>query len=217
MNPWENWVRLQKVNPAARNREWETEALHLLSKLNYQLIYKEAKEGPDGWPYLWVTPVESEQGSESFRHITNWLQSRGIGLAILPAAGEQPDFVFSYGMIWNYIETGKFVVEGGTQGGDFTLKDGQTAWVGSPSEEYFPSYARGILKRFLMDQGVLNPKILMVSQDQKHYDLAFSVESLGNPDKSEWEGVLQAFSWFLPTHYSLAMLSESVFREFVDL
>ena len=120
-------------------------------------------------------------------------------------------------MVWNYLEAGQFHSEGGVTDGEISVKDGQTVWVGAPSEEYFPSYVRGIVKKFLVDQGVLRSKILMVSQDQKHFDLAFSTESLGNPERAEWEGVLEALSWFFPTHYSLALLSESVFQQFEEL
>lgn len=213
---WKEWVQLQNVHPSARTEEWEDKAVRLLPKLNYEVIYKEAKEGPDGWPYLFVRPTNLEK-AESFHHIASWLQSRGIGLVVAYQSLEEPEFVFSYGMVWNFLESGSFLQEGGTAGGDIVIKDGQTAWVGSPSEAYFPSYVRGILKKFLIDQGVLHPKILMVSQDQKNFDLAFSTESLGNPDKSEWQGVLEALSWFLPSHYSLALLSESVFQQFEEL
>ena len=180
MTAWDQWTDLQKVHPSARGVDWETDAVKVLPKLKYELIYKEAKEGPDGWPYLFVRPTPKEQ-AESFKHITSWLQSRGIGLVISSASVEEPDFVFSYGMVWNYLEAGQFHSEGGVTDGEISVKDGQTVWVGAPSEEYFPSYVRGIVKKFLVDQGVLRSKILMVSQDQKNFDLFFSTKSLCNP------------------------------------
>ena len=68
---------------------------------------------------------------------------------------------------------------------------------------------RKIFKEFLLQQGVMQPKVLMLSEvSDGPMDLTFSLESLGNPKKAEWEGILEAFSWFFPRHYSLSIVSE---------
>ena len=67
---------------------------------------------------------------------------------------------------------------------------------------------RKILRDFFRDQGLLAVKILMMSQDGKNFDLAISLESLGNPPEKEHQGIAEAISWFLPPHYSLLIVSE---------
>ena len=67
---------------------------------------------------------------------------------------------------------------------------------------------RKVIKEFFVQQGVLAPKILAFSLDGKSFDLAFSIESLGNPKESEHEGILEAIAWFLPPHYQVSLVSE---------
>ncbi|HWU44373.1 MAG TPA: hypothetical protein VN132_13070, partial [Bdellovibrio sp.] len=64
---------------------------------------------------------------------------------------------------------------------------------------------------------VLRPRILVMSTDRKHYDLAFSLESLGNPPQKEHAGIAEAIGWFLPPHYSIVLVSEKGLPEFVEL
>jgi len=89
--------------------------------------------------------------------------------------------------------------------------------AGPPSPQYLPQYVRNILKEFFRDQGVLMPKILVMSADRKHYDLAISLESLGNPPEKEHQGIAEALSWFLPPHYSIVLVSEKGLPSFVEL
>jgi len=89
--------------------------------------------------------------------------------------------------------------------------------MGSPSEGYLPNGVRKILKEFLKQQGIMAPKITLLSEDQINFDLCFSVESFGSPENNEHEGILQAMSWFLPAHYSLAFVSQNGLPEFEDL
>ena len=80
-----------------------------------------------------------------------------------------------------------------------------------------PKYVRRILKDFFMDQGLLNVKVLMISTDNKFFDFAISLESLGNPPQAEHEGIAEAISWFLPPHYSILLISEKNLPAFLDL
>jgi hypothetical protein len=56
-----------------------------------------------------------------------------------------------------------------------------------------------------------------VSIDQKNYDLCFSLESFGNPPETEHKGLAEALSWFLPAHYSIALISEKLLPGFEAL
>src|SRR5690606_31891665 len=105
--------------------------------------------------------------------------------------------------IWNFFRSGQFLENPiGTQSPqDLTDSSKNEAfYVGNPNENYLPKPIRTILKEFLAQQGVMAPKIIMISKDQVNFDLCFSVESFGSPDGKEHEGILQALSWFLPAH-----------------
>ena len=91
------------------------------------------------------------------------------------------------------------------------------AYTGVPTEQFLPMYVRKVLKDFFRDQGVLEPKMLMILQDEKNYDLCFSLESLRNPPQAEHAGVAEAISWFLPPHYSVVLISEQNLPSFVSL
>jgi hypothetical protein len=196
-----------------RDVEWENKFLGSFPEAKVTLLFQDPKPGPDQWPYLFV----QTGGTESARDVLSWLSSRGIGLAVNPQKNT-PDFVLTYGMIWNFRETGKFLSDAPPrEQGTFELKPGQQVLTGPPSETFLPKYVRAILKQFLLDQGVFAPKVLMVSIDQKNYDLCFSLESFGNPPVSEHKGLAEALSWFLPAHYSIALISEKLLPGFESL
>ena len=113
-------------------------------------------------------------------------------------------------MLWNYVERGEFLTQTTMQkSGEIQLTQNGQLFAGVPSEAYWPAMRRKIFKEFLLQQGVIQAKVLMLSEAKEGpMDLAFSLESLGNPQKAEWQGILEAFSWFFPRHYSLSIVSE---------
>lgn len=209
---------LLKVALEDRDEKWEEEFFKKIVEAKFEFLSDSPIEGPDGMAYLAVqTADDGEPASDVF----DWLGEKGVGLAVNPS-DTQPDYVFSYGMIWNFLLNGEFVSpqsfdnEGGTE---LEMEPGQEMMAGTPSESYFPKHVRKIFKEFLQQQGVLKPRIVMLSQDGKNYDMCFSLESLGNPPQDEWQGILEAFSWFFPLHYSFSILSEDMIQgiEFVEI
>lgn len=206
-----------------RNQAWDESFFKLISETNLRILTQDPQQGPDGWPYLMTetlpagsTLVENVDSSQKIFH---WLATRGIGLVVNPNRLPYPDFVFSYGMIWSFRETGffmKYQTEV-NQNKKLTLDNPSDVVFGEPSLEYFPQYARKVLKDFFRDQSVFDAKVLMISADKKNYDLCFSLESLGNPKTEEHEGILEALSWFFPPHYSLALISEKNLPAFQSL
>lgn len=213
---------LFSVAVESRDEAWEKRFLTLLPTAQVSVVSPEPVEGPDHWPYLLVetTAGLSQSGAlrseaaqsdqpDSVTNVVSWLSSRGIGMAV-NVQKTIPDYVLTYGMIWNFRERGEFLTDAPTavRSGRFEIKDGQRVWTGAPSEVYLPKYVRSVLKQFLMDQGVFAPKVLMVSADQVHYDLCLSIESLKSPPVQEHANIAEAVSWFLPAHYSVSLLSE---------
>jgi hypothetical protein len=221
-----------------RDADWEALFLREFPMQKVRVIFPDAKPGPDGWPYLFVEsqPAQGKggaavevagveqsaelDGDEPVLNILEWLSIRGIGLVLNPQK-PTPDFVLTYGMIWNFRERGSFVSTDSTasapKSGEFRLNPGEQVLTGAPSETYLPKYARQILKQFFLDQGVIGPKVLMVSGDKVHYDLCFSLESLGRPPVKEHAGIAEAIAWFLPAHYSVALISEKTVPGFQPL
>lgn len=198
-----------------RDEKWEDLLLQALSESHLNLMSPDPQQGPDGWPYLLAQT--SENATESAQKIILWAAERGIGIALNPDK-EYPDFILTYGMLWSFKETGKFIFRNHQKSvGKVEITSESIQHAGTPTEQYLPKYVRSILKEFFRDQGVLDPKILVLSFDGSSYELAFSAESLGNPPESEWEGVAEAISWFLPTHYSILILSENLIPKFSSL
>jgi hypothetical protein len=198
---------LTHVPDAERNLSWENHFFQALSQENISLLNPDPQYGPDGWPYIFAkTEINSTEPSQK---ILRWLSERGLGLVLNPEKN-LPDFVFSYGMIWHFRETGYFYIPKDNRPSqesiNFTNKEIKLS--GQPSLSFLPSYVRKILKEFLQQQGILAPKILMISFDGDNFDLAFSIESLGNPSESEYNGICESISWFLPTHYSILLTKE---------
>lgn len=208
-------LEIVKVPDEKRDLDWENKFFMALSEGKLNVMAAEPQVGPDNWPYL-MTETSTE-ASEDAQKIIDWLSTRGIGLVVNPMR-EYPDYVFSYGMLWHFRETGFFYRASESKPvGAFSLAEGSKLHAGEPTPQYLPAYVRSILREFFRDQGVIQPKILVMSADQKNYDLAFSLESLGNPPESEREGVAEAIAWFLPPHYSIVLVSEKGLPPFYNL
>lgn len=217
-----------------RDFNWDERFFKLFSECDLEILSPDPQIGPDHWPYLMTeTVTDSDLGplgattkdlklqkkqADSSQKVLRWLSEKGIGLVVNPQRQPYPDFVFSYGMIWYFRETGFFMnppnknLDRSTE-----IPAHSKLHTGSPTAQYLPKYVREILKNFFRDQGVLSPKILMISTDQVNYDLAFSIESLGNPPASEHKQIAEALAWFLPTHYSIAVVSEDGLPKFENL
>jgi hypothetical protein len=199
-------LELVKTPDELRDVNWEQQFFKTFTESKVTLLAPEPITGPDGWPYLLAEATETS--SEPTQSILHWLSTRGIGLVINPQR-EYPDYVFTYGMIWSFRETGLFYKNNSAKkDGRVEFSAGAVVHAGTLSKAYLPDYARSILKEFFRDQGILNPKVLLMSTDRLNYDLAISLESLRNPPAAEHAGIAEAISWFLPPHYSIILVSE---------
>lgn len=197
-----------KTKPENRDFDWEERFFKAVTEAKLHVLAAEPQTGPDGWPYLLTSNAEG--ATDSAQQILHWLSDKGIGLVVNPEQ-EYPDYVFNWGMIWHFKETGRFVLPQDQMApldGKVEIQDKSKMIAGPPTEKYLPKYVRQILKDFFRDQGLLQVKIAVLSQDGKHYDLGFSLESLGNPPENEHQGIAEAISWFLPPHYSILLISE---------
>lgn len=212
-----------KTAEESRDQAWDEKFFKMLSESQLSILSEDPQQGPDGWPYMMTETLnESSESSmtrvDSAQKVLHWLSTRGIGLVVNPRRTPYPDYVFSYGMIWSFRETGLFIKYNQIQPSKEMVIDPKNGvHAGPPSEAYLPPYVRLVMKDFFRDQSVFDAKVLMLSTDQVNYDLCFSLESLGNPPASEHEGILEAIAWFLPPHYSVAVISEAGLPTFASL
>lgn len=211
----DKFSELLSLEEDKRDNQWELEFFDQFPEQNIDLIFPDPKQGPDSWPYLFVTTEGHKK--EPVRQVLHWLSEKGIGLALNPNK-EMPDYIMPYGMIWFYRETGSFLSEHFQfKGKKFTLEEGKKYYTGEPSKAYIPEYVRKIVREFLQQQGVLSPRVCMLSEDQQYWDLCFSLDSFGNPPSHEHEGIAEALSWFFPPHYSIVLVKEAELGEFFNL
>lgn len=221
-----NLIELLHTAEQDRDFSWDEKFFKLFSESNIRLLSKDPQQGPDGWPYLISETLDTKSTNndiediESVQKVLFWLAQKGIGLVVNPRRQPYPDYVFSYGMIWNFRQTGYFIQPNLAQKvAENSEVDYQNKKItsGPPTEAYLPLNVRKVLKEFFRDQAVLNPKVLMISTDGTNYDFCVSLESIGNPPVAEHAGVAEAISWFLPTHYSIVLISEAGLPPFHSL
>jgi hypothetical protein len=201
---------------AARDEAWEQAFLKEIVQTKVELTQNQPQQGPDGWPYLLLKT--GPDGQEPFKDVVQWSAGKGVGLA-LNTHKMLPDYIFTYGQVWNFVETGQFLsTTTATSAGEVEITAGQKVILGEPSEKYLPKYVRNILREFLNAQGFPSPKIVvMSSQDYKVVDLVFSLESLNNLQPKDHPVMAEAIGWFLPLHYSLIFGSEQSMKGFTGL
>jgi hypothetical protein len=187
-----------------RDDRWESDFLTQFSQLKVQLDGEEARQGPDGWPYLFARTAPEAQ--EPVKDVMQWLAGRGIGL-VVNAHKMLPDYIFPYGMVWNFVETGQFLLpETTARAGDVVYSKDKNLIMGAPSEKYLPPYVRTVLKDFLATQGFTAPRVLVISTpDFQEVDLLVSVDSLLGLPQSQHKALAEMIAWFLPLHYTLVL------------
>lgn len=201
---------------AQRDAEWERAFFQSIVESQLEIDGGESRVGPDGWPYLFSKT--SAVATEPFAKVVEWLAPRGIGL-VINAHKMLPDYIFPYGMIWHFVQTGQFIpAPDSSRPREAILEKDKKYIFGPPAESYLPKFVRKVMREFLGAQGIHDPRVLVISsEDYKNIDLVFSVESLGSPEPGQHQAMADALSWFLPLHYSLILASEKDLPKFEAL
>jgi hypothetical protein len=200
-----------------RDDAWEAAFLTLFPQLKVQIESEQAKQGPDGFPYLFVST--EDQGTEPVVEVVRWLADKGIGL-VVNAHKMLPDYVFPYGMLWNFVETGRFLMPlaADQTSGEVVYGQKKKVLTGPPSEKYLPPYVRKTIAEFLRAQGIENPRVLVVTtEDFKEVDLVLSETCLKGIAKAEHQKFAEMLAWFLPLHYTLVIGAETGLPNFYSL
>ena len=166
-----------EIGDKDRDLDWENNFLSIFPRIFIDIEDDLPNQGSDGMSYMLVTT--NKNSKEASIKLLNWAYDKGVGIVINPHK-TFPDFIFTYGMIWNFKETKHFL----------TPVDGKN------NKPILPGYVRSILKKFFLDQGVYQVKFKVVKNQNGQFDLCFCSSSLGSPPKSEYAGILKTLSCF---------------------
>lgn len=134
------------------------------------------------------------------------------------------EWVFTYGDIVNlhlnnefYTETDQVEIENVE-----TIRKDEKVLVAQPSESYLPRQARNVIKKFLQNNGVQQPQIMMISRKKAGaviQELAFNLFAEDFSSHDDLNDLMQELSWFLPRHYIILSVprSSNLAAHFEDL
>jgi len=190
-----------------RDLTWEKSLARGFSESEIFLVEDQPFQGPDGFSYMHVSSVKGTQiEKEDF---LNWCFESGLGIVLNLKEKKAPDYVFNYGMVWNYLLRGAFVNEVPKM-----KEAGDDLYVHKISEGYLPKDVRKVIKSFLEMNKIENTKISLVSGgDGTAYELMLHFPDLEVEHESEKTTLLESVAWFLPLDYRLAW-SETADSEF---
>lgn len=185
-----------------RDLTWEKSLSRGFQESAIFLVEDQPFQGPDGFSYMHIsnekgTPLEKED-------FLTWCFESGLGLVLNLKDKKAPDYVFNYGMVWNYLLRGKFINEVPKM-----KEAGEDLYVHKIEEGYFPKDARKVIKNFLEMNKVDDVKVSLVSGgDGTPYELMWHFPNLKVENESEKTSLLEAIAWFLPLDYRLAWSDE---------
>jgi len=174
--------------------------------------------GPDGFPYFQLLIPEVGQPFECY--VVNFLKEallkEGLGI-VLNAGKGQPDWVCSYGDLLNFYLHGEFysTMPAAVDSASEALSAYEEAWVGQPSETYLPAMTRAVLRHYLIQVGVKDPKVLLMlpaKSEPSQLSLVFNI----SPDLFESEDhyleIKNRIGWFLPRQYLIFGVEENAMK-----
>ena len=213
-------VDLCSVPQEKRDENWFAEFLSNVPLASFKTTEQQVITGPDGFPYFQLELPEPGIQFQCFvldNMVYDFLLTSGIGV-VINSSKAQPDWVFTYGDIFNYAIKKDFYNQDNThfnKAGEeqITPTDmNNNVMVGQPSEFILPNPARAVLKGFLQYKKIEEPKVLlmtMTTPDKKEaQDLVFNFTPKDFASEEEFQATVQQMQWFLPRHYSLAFFNE---------
>lgn len=194
----QNLKTICEMPVSKRDLKWEHKLFSAVADFPIYLVGDKPFQGPDGLSYM---NVSSEAGTEINKDdFFSWCLDSGVGIVLNLKDEKAPDFVFNYGMVWNFLMRGDFVNEVPKD-----LKETDETYVHEISEGYLPKEVRVNLRNFLEANKVVSPQLTLLSGgDQTAYELLWYFPELQEVEEKEQMALLEAISWFLPLDYRLA-------------
>ncbi|PZP52277.1 MAG: hypothetical protein DI598_01120 [Pseudopedobacter saltans] len=213
-------VDLCSVPLEQRDDNWFAEFISNVPLASFRTTEKQVITGPDGFPYFQLELPEPGVQFQCYvldNMVYDFLLTNGIGVAI-NSSKAQPDWVFTYGDIFNYAIKKDFYNKDNTnfnRAGEeqITPSDmNNNVMVGQPSEFILPNPARAVLKGFLQFKQIQDPKVMLMTiqtpDGKEAQDLVFNFTPQDFASEEDFQTTIQQMQWFLPRHYSLAFFQE---------
>lgn len=220
---------LVKVSADYRDGIWQRKFINNLEFASFECGDPQVITGPEGFPYFVLNLPKPNQSFQCYvidKMKDDFLLELGYGVVIFSSDGE-PDWVLSYGDILNLHLNKTFYTEGYTpfskQAEDEVITEKEEVMVGQPSEFILPTQARKHIKKYLLEKGVENPKILLMSRVINGdtgflQELVFNILPNQFKTEEEYRTVMKDLNWFFPHFYSYVGMSEESFaKDFMPL
>ncbi len=208
---------LMQVPFDKRDKYWVDRFLQAIAGANLKLSKQGAILATDGYPYLLLETVTSDENFKAFvidKQLPMILQE-GFGI-IINAHHSRLDWVFSYGDIVNLELNDEFYTDKSIFSNhqhDEILAADEKVLVGQPSDSILPKYLRAQLRDFLTQSGVKKPKVMLMARNHKDedkvsQDLVFNLTPDQFANLEAFDNIMQTIAWFLPRHYSFVCINE---------
>jgi len=192
--------KLCDIKQNGRDSEWEKAFLKAFSSSEVFLKNEEPFQGPDGFSYMELSTAEGEKVDK--KDFLPWCAHAGVGLVVNLKKNQTPDYVFNYGMVWNYLLRGIFLNDESDNSKE-SLK-GSKVLVHKIMEGYLPQYARENIRDFLALNKIFNCKIGLISRGEgTSYEILWYVPEGENWSDKDQKTLMEALSWFLPLNYQV--------------
>lgn len=185
--------------PSKRDADWERRLFESIQNSPLFLLEEEPFQGPDGFSYM---NLSSKEGTEIQKEdFLNWSLHAGVGWVLNLKEAQAPDFVFNYGMVWNFLVRGTFVNEEKA----LPPESASPVLVHEIVSGYFPQEVRENMNNFLKANGIGEAEVTLISHGaDTDYELLFYFPKDQGREEKDKKTLLEALSWFLPLNYNLA-------------
>ncbi len=191
-----------EIPVSKRDVAWEEKLFNAIMDFPIFLAKDQPFQGPDGFSYMHISSKTGAQINKD--NFLKWCFESGVGLVLNLENKKTPDFVFNYGMVWNFLWRGVFINKVPAD-----LKESNDTYIHEISEGFLPKTVRKNIRIFLDTNKVNNAKLTLVSGgDKAPYEILWYFPELQKLEEKEQMALLKAISWFLPLDYRLAWADE---------
>lgn len=211
----------------SRDEEWTSSFLKYAPFAHFTLFPgADVDLHSDGFPYLQLTPQTGKEEEKTIciaQELEHLLQ-QGIGVSIKTA--RQIEWTFSYGDLINLHVYGSFADPDhvfSKETDNLQIRPDEQILMGQPSEQILPQIVRSQLREFLTYSGIKSPKVMLIAKDYEDAEkasqnLIFNIYPDQFNSEEEFQSLMRAIAWFLPTYYSFfGMNEESIENGFESL
>ncbi|MEO7112421.1 MAG: hypothetical protein ABI183_18390 [Polyangiaceae bacterium] len=199
-----------------RDDAWRQAFLAAIVDASMASKSEQVVRGPDGFPYFVLVrpPVAESFTPFCVSHILGHCTSSGIGIVVEPTE-RAADWVFSYGDLFSLRAYGTFAgdpVDREVETGPKTevLEAERQIMIGSPSEEFLPTWARRVIAGFLKSAAKIETPSVCVMADPRRgpsRNLVFNIHPQDFASQEDFQRVMNMISWFLPAKRACVALS----------